>query len=126
MELSSLFPITKDLVITTAQGDSTDLLFKVVGHDSKQFRAVAKKYAQQFLGVDKIPVDELERQNAELLAACIIGWNNLTEGGVPVPYTHEKAVELMMTPELSFIREQVERYVAQRVNFFRRDTEEAV
>ena len=119
MELSDLFPISKELPITMPDGSPTDVVLKVVGHDSKRFREVAKKYAQQLMGDDKPSVELLEKQNAELVAACIVGWSGLTKEGVVLDYSEDEAMSLMLKPELTFIREQVERFVAQRANFFR-------
>lgn len=119
MELSNLFPVAVDLAINLPDGSPTDIKFKVVGQDSKAFRDVAKRYAQQFMGSEDRPsIDVLEQQNSELVAACIVGWSGLTEGGEPLVYSKEKAVELMLNAELAFLREQVETHVAKRANFF--------
>lgn len=127
MELSQLFPISTDLDIILPTGESTGIKLKVVGQDSKQFREVSKRIATSMLGKEeeKPDVEALERQGAELAAACIIGWSGLTEGGIEIPFTQQKAVELMLMPELTFIRQQVEVCVSKRASFFRKSEKPA-
>jgi hypothetical protein len=124
MDLSDLFPIARDLEIKMPDGTPTGIVLKVVGQDSKEFRNFAKRIASQVMSrEDKVSVDELEKQGAEAVAACIVGWTSFLTNGEPLPYSPEKAIELMATPELAFVREQVEAYVTQRANFFRPRTE---
>jgi hypothetical protein len=63
---------------------------------------------------------ELEEMNAELLVACVVGWDGFTVGGEPLPFSKEKATEILSNPELSFIREQVERFTSKSAHFFRK------
>jgi len=120
MEITQLFPVAQELTILLPDGTPTDIKLKLVGQDSTQFRTVAKKFAKQMLNNEGKPdIDVLEAQNAELSAACIVGWSGLTENDAEVPYSPQKAQELMALPQLAFIREQVEGYVAKRTNFFR-------
>ncbi len=120
MQLQNLFPITVDLPIKMPDGTETGIVLKVVGQDSQKFRRTAKQFANVMLASDQKPTaEELEKHGAELAAACIAGWTGLEEGEQPIPYSHEKAVELMSMPELSFIREQVEGFASKRANFFR-------
>jgi len=119
MDLAALLPIAQDLPVTLPDGTATDVVLRVLGHDSTPFRACAKRFAQGMLDDSKPKVEELEQQNAELVASCIIGWKGLSKDGEPLPYSKEQAVELMLKPELNFLREQVEKFVSVRANFFR-------
>jgi hypothetical protein len=120
MEITDLFPIAQDLRVLFPDGTDTGVTLRVIGSDSSKFRAVAKKYAQLSLGKEHPTVDEMDNQNAELCAVCVVGWTGLTENGEELPYSQEKALELMRKPELTFIREQVEGFVSKRANFFRK------
>ena len=121
MDLAQLLPAPAEVVINLPDGTPTDIVFKMVGQDSKQFRDIAKKMARSMLGKEQKPdIDALEQQNAELIASCVVGWKGLTEDGQPLDYTPAKALDLLNRPELSFIREQLEVCVAKRTNFFRR------
>ena len=120
MELKSLFPRAQELVITTPDGTPTGLKLQLVGQDSKEFRAIAKRLAQRQLDKTKTTVDEMESDNAAMAASCIVGWpESLTMEGLPFPYSPTNAVLLMMNPQVNYIREQVEAFVSERVNFFR-------
>jgi hypothetical protein len=122
MDLANLLPAQQELVIKLHDGTPTDVVFYLVGQDSKAFREVSKRHAQAYLAASKPDVNVLEKQNAELLAACIMNWKGLSENGNPVPYSSDKALELMLMPELTYIREQVEQFIAQRANFFRKSS----
>lgn len=125
MNISNVYS-SQPLPITYPDGSPSGLVLQVVGQDSKAFREVAKKFAKQMLGTDARPdIDHLEQQNGELIAACIVGWSGLDDATGSVPYSADKAVELMLTPELSFIREQVEGFAGKRTNFFRAGQETA-
>lgn len=129
MKLQALYPHTTTLDIKDGVGNPTDIKFSMVGADSKQYRDAAKKAAKSVLGKDKEisqDYDLIEKSNAALYAACILDWTGLEdESGAPVPYSQTKALEFMMTPELTFIREQVEAFVFKRAEFFRTGSAEA-
>ena len=126
MDIASLFPIAQDLPIHLPDGSATDIVFKVVGQDSKQFHEVARRHFQALVEAKEKPsIDKQAQDNAELLAATVVGWDNLTSNGEPIPYSREKAIELLANPELSFLREQVEAYVTKRTHFFRAGSTEA-
>lgn len=126
MDITQLFPLTKDLVIHLPDGSPTDIVFKVIGQDSKRFHEAARKHVLK--GLERVSdtktlteeqLLDKARDGAALLASCIVGWENVLEGGQPVPYSTEKAIEYMLNPELAFIREQVEGFVTKRTHFFR-------
>ena len=130
MKLQSLFPHTAPLNIVDGSGNQTGITFEMVGADSKQYREAAKKAARLVLGKDKemsSDYDLIEKSTAALYAACILGWSGLDDDdGSALPYSQAKALEFMVTPELSFIREQVEGFVFKRSEFFRPSTPAAV
>ena len=94
MQLQNLFPISVDLPINDVFGEPTGVVLKVVGQDSKAFRDVSKKIAATMLGnEEKADIEKMEKQGAEMAAACIAGWSGLEEGDQPIPFSREKAVE---------------------------------
>jgi hypothetical protein len=118
MTLADLKPTSIDMELIHPTKGATGIMLKIVGQDSVQFRQLSKGLMKNRLeqGKDtKIDVDQLEKDNAALAAACIVGWDE----GVFGPYTADKAVEYMIDPELAWIREQVESFVKTRSNFFR-------
>ncbi|MEJ7929845.1 hypothetical protein WG922_07665 [Ramlibacter sp. AN1015] len=126
MELANLLPKAQPLEVIMPDGSPSGIVLQVVGHDSAQFTATAKKWANVMLEKEdgaKTNIDELEKQNADLVASFIVGWTGLEENGAPLPYSHEKAVQLMSMPELKFVRERVEAFASKRTNFFRPRTQ---
>lgn len=96
----------------------------IAGMDTKRFRDQVKKItarrsAQKETLSDFDRLTELEKDNTELAAISIMGWDIEALG----EYSEERAKELMAMPELSWIREQVEAFVNERDNFLRSDSE---
>lgn len=120
MKLTDLYPQPQKLPIEFPNGADTGIVLDVVGQDSLQYRAVMLRQSKAFLGSTSTPEPEvLAQMNAERIASHIVGWKNLQdEQGAPLPYSHEKAVELMAKPELRFIAERVEEFAEKRTNFF--------
>lgn len=121
MDIRNLKPKTRELTIVLPTGEPTDIVLTVVGADSKQFRETSLKWATKYFDGDKKtnPADILHSR-CEQAAACIVGWKGLEEDGVPIPYSPEKALELMMMAELHFVVDQIEQFITERANFFRR------
>jgi hypothetical protein len=120
MNLNDLMPVAADLVVLMPDGSPSGLTLKVIHKDNKAFKALEKRLQQQMMDTGgKVPVDDLTKFAIDMVASCIVGWDGLTEDGTPVPFSQEKAVDLMAREELAFIREQVEGFVAKRTNFFR-------
>lgn len=124
MNILQLRPQVKELEIKLPTGESTGIIFKVVGQDSKQFKAVSGKWIELSLDAakgKKVNPDQMFQARAEMAAACVVGWSNLDdENDLPIPYSPEKALELLAQPEFSFIVEQLDAFVTERVNFFRK------
>jgi hypothetical protein len=120
MKLTDLYPQSQKLPIAFPNGADTGIVLDVVGQDSPQYRAVMLRQSKAFLGSTSTPEPEaLAQMNAERVASHIVGWVNLQdEQGAPLPYSHEKAVDLMAKPELRFVAEQVEAFAEKRTNFF--------
>lgn len=122
MDIRTLFPVAQDVKIILPNGEETDITIKVVGQDSKQFREVSKKWASEIMNAErtkKFDPELYERQQLEICLACITGWAGLQEDDVEIPFSQEKAKELLAMPELSFIRDQLSGFIAERGNFFR-------
>jgi hypothetical protein len=117
----SLLPSTQDLPISNDAGQPTGIVLKVVGTNSKSYREAVKRSAKSMLGKEAHQdFDLIERNNAHLAAACIVGWTGLLdERGEPVPYSPQTAIELMLMPELTYMKEAVEGFAADKARFFR-------
>lgn len=121
MELSDLIPGSQPLEVVLPSGEPTGIVLRVVGKESEQFFTASSKWTahMQERGDKKLTLQELADMNADLMATLIVGWSGLTDNGSPLPYSHGQAVKLMQTPELQFLRDQVEEFASKRTNFFR-------
>lgn len=121
MDLNNLRPQVTEMEIQDPAGNPTGVVFSLIGKDTKQFRDKFKSIVKTNTAkkTKEVDLDSLEEQNAELLATSIVGWKGLTEGGVEVPYSPDKALSIIKDPELAFIKEQVEEFIQDRKNFFR-------
>jgi hypothetical protein len=88
----------RDIVIRDAEGIETDITFNVVGVDSKVFRNENAKLQAKLKLAEKrgkeLDADEVESEYCRMIAKCTLGWQNLTEGGKPIPFSEEKATEI--------------------------------
>lgn len=119
MQLSSLFPQRAEYeLIHPITGDATGVVFKLVGHDSKQFRDKAREIFKAKQGKKSDDFLATEIENQDLVAACIVGWNEGAEEAFG-PYSERRANEVIKMDELVYVREQLELFVSKRANFFR-------
>jgi hypothetical protein len=114
---TSIMHLTDPATGKTAPG----VEFEVYSKDSDVFRAaklkIDRQRAKKWQGHRKMTLDpaEIEQENLELVAACIVGWKGLSFGGKKFEYSKENAVKLMQDfPE---IYEQVDLFVGDRSNF---------
>lgn len=84
----------------------------------KHQRAVTRRRLAM-RGRGKIAAEELEAEAVELLAVLTAGWHLLDFNGgtIDVPFSPENARELYSANALSWIREQVDEFTADRANF---------
>lgn len=122
MKLTALLPNVAKMELTHPTLGATGITLSLIGQDTKVFRDKAKIIAKSMVGKTSkdIDIDVMERQNLELAASCIVGWTGIQDDdGNELPYSPDKAFELMTDPGLRFLREQVEEFIAERKNFFR-------
>ena len=63
-----------------------------------------------------VPAKELDRLTAQALAeGALLGWENVEIGGVAVPFSKERAVDLLTDPDYSKFADAV-MFAAQKVN----------
>ena len=121
MRIDQLYPSSIEFEVKDALGNPTDLKLKIVGASSKEYIAVARNNYKVTHGKELHDNVEFFYQcRVELNVSSIVGWSGLEdENGKQVPFSKEKAIELLSNPELEFILTQVEEQVAQREKFFR-------
>lgn len=87
-------------------------------HARKHQRTVTRRRLAM-RGRGKLSAEELEAEAIELLAALTTGWVLLDFDGnaIDVAYSQDNARELYGDPGMSWLREQVDEFVADRGNF---------
>ena len=95
----------------------------LVSADSETARAHERALRDRILRNRRaLSAEESDQWNTELLAKLTRGWSLVTLAGDPIdlPFTEQAARELYAIPELRWIRDQVDRFVADRGNWLRR------
>lgn len=90
--------------------------------DSKPWRTTVRAQQDRRMRTRGRPsAEEIDSDTTELFAAVTVGWRLFTLDGEPidVPCSATNARELYAMPELSWLREQVDAFVADRGNFKR-------
>ncbi len=102
-------------------GTELDTKFLVAGIDSRIYlekqREIANRrieYAQKNRK-KKISREEIEGQDIELLATCIIDWKNVEYNEKPLDCTLEN--KIMVLTENAWVREQIDVAIGDRRNF---------
>jgi hypothetical protein len=114
-------------------GTNEDLgiVITILGKDSDEFqkvsRAQSKKRMQKltkggFRNTGAIPVEEIEQDSLDLLAACTKGWTQddkptITVDGKELAYSKDNAVALY--ERFPWIKEQVDTAMGDRANFIK-------
>lgn len=121
--LAELRPIAAKVELKhplTAEG--LGVFIEMVGTESAEFRNAFKVLAKKraLLTADESKdIDLIESDSNEMLAVCVLGWSDDEFFGSA--FSHEKLVEVLADPELEFIKTQLNEFVVDRTNFFRKD-----
>lgn len=102
-------------------GEELDAKIKLRGRDSEVYRrkvreAQNRRVKEAAKNGGTVPVEEIEEDGTEALAACVVEWQDIEENGQSVPFSEENARRLIAT--YPWIREQVDRFVSNRAHFF--------
>ena len=129
MDLSTL-KVDDDAVDLTLKnpvtGEKLDIVLNVIGTDNPKFkmadRAITKKNLKKNskggrVNLGGLDLEETEEDAIKLAATCIQGWKNVVIDDKKVNYSSAAAVDLLK--EYPWIRDQVEEFVSDRVNFIK-------
>jgi hypothetical protein len=89
---------------------------RVVGNDSREFKAALSRISAKLGSKKKSTLEQAEARSVELIAACVKGWYGLYEGKEPIECNPDNVVRVLT--EQSWIREQLDTFIADRANFF--------
>ena len=104
------------------QADGSPVTITLLGTDSKKWRKAEDTVGDRRLksanprnGAAAKTMEEQRNDVAFLLASVTVAWSGFESDGVPVECTFENAKNLYLNH--SFIREQVDSFLAERRNF---------
>lgn len=99
-------PVTKEQM--NQEGDPVLYIRFINSKEVKAIQREAKnKLYQKLTKRGSISAESEDRNQFEVVAACITGWENITMDGEDFPYTPDNARKLVMDPGFNWIFEQV-------------------
>lgn len=110
-------------------GTNEDLgiTIRVLGKDSDEFQKKSREQSKKrmakmskggFRSTAAVPVEEIERDGLELLAACTKSWDGIVVDGKAVDCTQPNAIDIY--ERFPWIKEQVDTAIGDRANFIKR------
>lgn len=106
-------------------GTNEDLgiTIKVLGKDSDEFRKISQAQSKKRMAKiskagfrnSNVPLEEIERDGLELMAACTKAWTGVVIDGKALECNAVNAIELY--ERFPWIREQVDLAIGDRANF---------
>lgn len=107
-------PVTGAPLMTEA---GEPISIRLLGNDSREFRAAIGELAEKQAGKRRQSLDAAEAHSVELLARLTTGWHGIVFGGEELPFTRANAERIYR--ERPWIREQVDKFIGERGNFFK-------
>lgn len=120
--------------MTDAERMTFAVTIDLIGKDSDIYKSAQRRAQQAFretiqAGQKWLPADD-ERMAEQQTVDCTVGWANMPTGWIdssndrtPIDFTKERARSLYRNNELSWVREQVERFINDRANFVKASSE---
>lgn len=117
-DIGAEMPVIHPATLEPLKYNGHPVIIKLYGQDSTAFREEMQNRAKiQLARRQKIDVEKLTSDAADLLAACTIGWVGLTEGGQEIEFSRENAKRIYT--KYGWLRQQVDEFVSDRANFFK-------
>jgi hypothetical protein len=124
-EMQLKHPVTDDAL--KGFDDKNPIIFLISGTDSEAYRAVERFYINKRINSKnfkrgKLAIGTAEEQMKERLdktITCLNGWRNFGFEGQDLPFSADKAREILSNPKFSWILEQIESYMSDRENFIK-------
>ncbi|MBC8718826.1 hypothetical protein [Ochrobactrum sp. Marseille-Q0166] len=121
MECEIRHPATGEVL----KGKDGPFVILLHGQDSEIYKNHARKLlnARMNAGKKKMRVEDIEREALDQLVSLTVGWKNLYWAKKPLEYSADEARKLYSNGEYSWLREQVETFIADRSNFLPKSPE---
>ena len=106
----------EDLDITiSVLGKDSDLFQKVSRNQNK--KRMAKMQKGGFRNTTSIPIEQVESDGVDLLAACTTGWTGVVIDKKEIEFSKDNAV--MVYERFPWIKEQIDTAIGDRANFIK-------
>lgn len=106
---------TAPCYIVGPDGSETDIVIEMYGIDSKERQVAFRNSLDKLPKGEKATADDIEARGIDLLAGCIAGWSNINIGDKELKCTMKNKIDVLS--EHKWLREQIDRFCASRVNF---------
>lgn len=107
-------PVTGAPLLTDA---GEPITIRLLGNDSREFRAAISDLADKQAGKRRQSLEAAEAHSVDLLARLTTGWHGIVYNGEALAFTRENAARIYR--ERPWIREQVDKFIGDRGNFFK-------
>jgi len=106
--------------------EDLDITINVLGKDSDEFQKVSRAQQKKrmakmqkggFRNTATVPIEEIEQDGLELLAACTKSWSGVVVEGKALDCTTANAV--MIYERFPWIKEQIDTAIGDRANFIK-------
>jgi hypothetical protein len=111
-------------VLHPIENTKLGIRIRLAGQDSEVYRKVTNKIANKRVkqlspGRPSMTftVEEQESNAVIILVACTLGWEGIVMNGQEYPFNPDNAKTLYSDPGFSWLREQVDKFIADRANF---------
>lgn len=109
-------PITGDQYFDLPDGEKVQFILYIVGRNSPQWLEFMKKINEKGGLTQGELFSRISDSAKEFVANQIVGWED--NGALKVPYSPEKASELINDPHNNWLMEQIQAFLVDETNFF--------
>ena len=113
--------------------EDLDIIINVLGKDSDEFQKVSRAQSKKrmaklskggFRASTTVPIEEIEQDGIQLLAACTKSWTGVVIEGKEIACNLDNAV--MVYERFPWIKEQVDTAIGDRANFIKSSSAQVV
>lgn len=124
MDLSEIRKQAQDeawvTILHPVSGEETSMRIRLLSPDSERYRQIDNRIrnaaTKSMTKRGGLSAEELSESGLQLLIQATVGWENVIFDGQPIQFSPEN-VRTVYT-DFPFIREQVDRFLGDRRNFF--------
>lgn len=124
MDLSEIQKQAQDeawvTILHPVSGEETSMRIRLLSPDSERYRQIDNRIrnaaTKSMTKRGGLSAEELSESGLQLLIQATVGWENVIFDGQPIQFSPEN-VRTVYT-DFPFIREQVDRFLGDRRNFF--------